>query len=253
MNNTDFMPVKTDIVSAFNAPVYYMSKTDSTMTIAQHYADEGAAHGSFFYADTQTAGRGRLSGRQWLAPAGEAILGTLLLKQAFESGFSLKIGLAVSMMLDRYLPPTMQTAIKWPNDVLIGGKKAAGILCTMHGTYLLAGIGINIFQKNFPPPITDTAVSLAAVIGREACPERTILIQQLLSCIYSALSNPCWHTAVSKKLWKKNETIRFMDGAAAQNVIEGTLQGISSHGALVIHTAKGERLCYSGEILLENR
>lgn len=250
MQDTLYLPVKTDIVSVYNAPVYYIRETGSTMNLAQQYAEQGVPHGTFIHADRQTAGRGRIPGRQWLAAAGENILGTLLLKQEFEAGFTLKIGLAVSMLLDRYLPPDTQTAIKWPNDVLIGGKKAAGILCKMSNGYVLVGIGINILQQDFPPPIAKKAVSLAAIIGKNHCPDRTILIRELLFCIDTALSNPAWHTEVSKKLWKKYEMVQFMSGSDAHTIIEGTLHGISSCGALIIHTGEEEQLCYSGEILL---
>ena len=116
-------------MNPFMAPVYYYARIDSTLQAARTCLAEGCPDGTFIYAGYQTAGRGRIAGRQWLSPAGENLLGTLILKQPASTDFTLRIGLAVSLTLDSFLPSAVRTAVKWPNDIFINGKKTAGILC----------------------------------------------------------------------------------------------------------------------------
>ena len=155
----------TSITNPFRAPVYYYARTDSALQAARECLAEGCPDGTFIYAGYQTAGRGRIAGRQWLSPAGENLLGTLILKQPASTDFTLRIGLAVSLTLDSFLPSAVRTAVKWPNDILINGKKTAGILCESAGGCLLAGIGINLLQTAFLRSIEYTATSLAMIIG----------------------------------------------------------------------------------------
>ena len=125
--------------------------------------------GDVFVADEQTAGRGRLDHR-WLSPPGE----NLTLSVVLDAGgiappevatLPLVVGLAAATAASALL--LRQTAIKWPNDVLLDGRKLAGILCERHGDHVIAGVGINVNQKAFAPEIALRATSLFLADGRE--------------------------------------------------------------------------------------
>ncbi len=122
-----------------------------------------------FVADEQTAGRGRLD-HTWISPPGENLMLSVVLDvagiaPAEVATLPLVIGLgaatAASLLLLR------QTWIKWPNDVMVGGRKLAGILCERHGENVIAGVGINVNQKVFAPEIALRATSLFQIDGRE--------------------------------------------------------------------------------------
>ena len=239
----------TSITNPFRAPVYYYARTDSALQAARECLAEGCPDGTFIYAGYQTAGRGRIAGRQWLSPAGENLLGTLILKQPASTDFTLRIGLAVSLTLDAFLPSAVRTAVKWPNDILINGKKTAGILCESAGGCLLAGIGINLLQTAFLRSIEYTATSLAMIIGVDKCPSFEVFIPVLLTQIQECLTRGDWNEEISRRLWKRGSAVRFMRGQQEDDIIEGILTGIAPDGALCITEADTERRYYSGELI----
>lgn len=239
----------TSITNPFRAPVYYYARTDSALQAARECLAEGCPDGTFIYAGYQTAGRGRIAGRQWLSPAGENLLGTLILKQPASTDFTLRIGLAVSLTLDSFLPSAVRTAVKWPNDILINGKKTAGILCESAGGCLLAGIGINLLQTAFLRSIEYTATSLAMIIGVDKCPSFEVFIPVLLTQIQECLTRGDWNEEISRRLWKRGSAVRFMRGQQEDDIIEGSLTGIAPDGALCITEADTERRYYSGELI----
>ena len=239
----------TSIMNPFMAPVYYYARIDSTLQAARTCLAEGCPDGTFIYAGYQTAGRGRLANRQWLSPAGENLLGTLILKESASPDFTLRIGLAVSLTLDAFLPSSVCTAVKWPNDILINGKKIAGILCENAGGCILAGVGINLLQTAFLRSIEHTATSLAMIIGVDKCPSFEVFIPVLLTQIQECLTRGDWNEEISRRLWKRGSAVRFMRGQQEDDIIEGILTGIAPDGALCITEADTERRYYSGELI----
>ena len=236
-------------MNPFMAPVYYYARIDSTLQAARTCLAEGCPDGTFIYAGYQTAGRGRLANRQWLSPAGENLLGTLILKESASPDFTLRIGLAVSLTLDAFLPSSVCTAVKWPNDILINGKKIAGILCENAGGCILAGVGINLLQTAFLRSIEHTATSLAMIIGVDKCPSFEVFIPALLDQIQECLTRRDWNEEISRRLWKRGSAVRFMRGQQEDDIIEGILTGIAPDGALCITEADTERRYYSGELI----
>lgn len=240
----------TSIQNPFGAPVYYYARTASTLQTARACIADGCPSGTFIYAGYQTEGRGRISGRQWLSPAGENLLGTLILRQPASTDFTLRIGLAVSETLDSFLPPALKTVVKWPNDVFVNGRKIAGILCESAGGCILAGIGINILQKDFLREIEHSATSLALAVGPSRCPSFETLIPTLLTRIQSCLTRNDWNEEVSRRLLSRGTMVRFMRGQQETDIITGVLTGIAKDGALCITADSGkESRYYSGELL----
>ena len=150
----------------------FFEETDSTNLQAK-LAAEGALNGTLFVAEKQTAGRGR-RGRSWVSPEGGNIYFSLLLKPTFSpdlaSQVTLVMGLAVAETIGAYCGA--EALIKWPNDVVIGGRKVCGILTELglKGSeidYLVVGVGINVGLREFPKEIAATATGLETETGRD--------------------------------------------------------------------------------------
>ena len=147
--------------------VRFLPETGSTNRVALGWAAEGAAHGSLVMADHQTAGRGRLD-RTWLAPAGSSVLVSVVLRPSMEPPQRGLLALAAAVALCRSLEELkVAAAVKWPNDVLLGERKVAGMLSEAAGGVVVLGVGVNVKQREFPPEIAGTATSLELHAGRQ--------------------------------------------------------------------------------------
>ena len=149
---------------SFGAPHRHYSQTDSTNTRARELAAAGAPHGTVVTAAEQTAGRGR-QGRVWTAPAGKALLYSAIVRPLDERHLMLPLAvpLAVSAAAEE-LRPEIECGVKWPNDVLVDGRKLAGILVEARPQdgWAVVGIGLNLTvpADEFPPDLRTRAVSL---------------------------------------------------------------------------------------------
>jgi len=153
--------------------IRYFETIDSTNRYARRLGEEGAEEGVLVIADEQTDGRGR-SGRHWTTPPGSAIAMTLLLRPQLAperiSMVTLVMGLAVAQAVRELYG--LDAKIKWPNDVVIGGKKICGILTEMSAElaavhYIVIGVGTNANLRHFPEEIRETATSLALELHRD--------------------------------------------------------------------------------------
>ncbi|MCI5700665.1 MAG: biotin--[acetyl-CoA-carboxylase] ligase [Lachnospiraceae bacterium] len=151
--------------------VLYKDEIDSTNTWAKREAEMGASEGSVLVADMQTAGKGR-RGRSWSSPSGHSVYMSLILRPDIlperASMLTLVAGLSVAQAVRHDLG--LDAWIKWPNDVVISGKKICGILTEMSLqmeciNYVVIGIGINVNLKDFPKDIADKATSLCREKG----------------------------------------------------------------------------------------
>ncbi len=140
---------------------------DTTMRRAAELAREGCAAGTVVAARTQTAGQGRL-GRTWDSRTG-GLYFTIVLRPRLEPAqvplATLALGFAVADAVQTFLGVTVD--LRWPNDVLIGDRKLAGILAQYQDGALLAGVGLNVNQREFPPELAPLATSLLIETGSE--------------------------------------------------------------------------------------
>lgn len=150
--------------------VIYLDEVDSTNRYARKLAAQGAENGTLVIADTQTAGRGR-RGRNWVSPPQEGIFMTLIVRPQVHPSqvgrLSLQTALAVAEGIENVTG--LDTRIKWPNDVVCGGKKLVGMLLEMNGDEecvhdVVAGIGINVHQQHFGE-LAMTATSIDMLTG----------------------------------------------------------------------------------------
>jgi len=236
------------IRNPFNAPVYYEETVSSTMDISRKLAQENSPHGSVILADFQSAGRGRKQDRRWEMERGENLSFTILLKfpgiEDIPSALTLRAGLAVCLAIEDFAPSLQGSClVKWPNDILIksargeGYKKAVGILCEADGGNVHLGIGINAAQKEFPSHLKEKAVSIALAAERDISrEERYTLLENILSRLYTELNAANnWKQRLEQKLYKKNEQVLFIEGAAGSGKeVKGILIGITDTGELLI-------------------
>lgn len=154
-----------DIVKLYHmAPtraVEWHMEIGSTMERASVLAQDGAPHGTMVGAEAQTAGEGRM-GRAWHSPSGQGLYLTYILRPELASKDSplltICLGLAVAEALSRH--SSLRYDLRWPNDVLIGSRKVAGILVKYEKGAFLAGIGINLLHESFPEDFSTEATSL---------------------------------------------------------------------------------------------
>lgn len=153
-------------------PVVYYPETDSTNIRIRHLGDEGAPHGTLAVADRQTAGRGR-RGRTWESLGGSCIYMSILLRPdlAPEKAPMLTLVMACGVAEGIMDCADVKVQIKWPNDIIVSGKKLAGILTEMstqvdYINHVTVGVGINVNVQNFPEEI-QTATSLLSETGTQ--------------------------------------------------------------------------------------
>lgn len=156
----------------WRGPIHHFDTIASTNDLAKELGARGAPEGSLVVAETQQAGRGRL-GRQWDSPRSVGIYASLLLRPPLPPMDMPQITLTTAVAAVRALQRAagLKPSIKWPNDILVNGKKAGGILTEMETEsdqirYLALGLGLNVNNPEFPPELASIATSLFLAAGR---------------------------------------------------------------------------------------
>ena len=197
MNDLDASRISAEILHlspGFVPRVVVSDQTASTNDDARQSASRGAPSGTVFFAEQQTAGRGR-SGNVWFSPPGENLYFSVVLRPRVEPAalppLALLLGLVVASVVDEALGSSSTFAgIKWPNDVLVEGKKISGLLLetSFRGGKMdavVAGIGLNVHTVSFPETLGATATSLRILGARSL--DRSLLAARLLVGIHSVM------------------------------------------------------------------
>ena len=162
--------------------IHWHESLDSTMREAARLASLGHPHGTAVVADEQTAGQGR-HGHVWHSEKGSGLYVSVILRLAVQSAdlpvLTLALGLSAAEAIHKDCG--FSCDLRWPNDVLINGRKCCGILTQLHGTAAVAGIGINVNHSRFPSDLQPIATSLRIAGGREY--DRHGLLKTLLDSI----------------------------------------------------------------------
>jgi BirA family biotin operon repressor/biotin-[acetyl-CoA-carboxylase] ligase len=244
------IPIRTPFPGAGS---FFVETTDSTQEEAKRLAAAGYPPGTLVAADAQRAGRGRFPGRRWESETGKNLLFTVYLGgRGAETrdgrllrGLPIRIGLALRAAASEYarrigadFPSPL--AIKWPNDLMIGDRKVAGILCEAGRAGVFAGVGLNCNQGAFSPELGGRATSLAAELGREVA-RRDILelfLERLAALLAAEGADGPWREEATRALWKRGESVGFLAGLAGRSEggapILGTLEGIDEEGSILI-------------------
>lgn len=214
----------------------------------------GGRPGDVFTADFQTAGRGRLD-HKWLSAPGENLIMSVVLDDAGAAPdqvatLPLLAGLAAVEGLSSLLPPPPALSLKWPNDVLAGGRKLAGILCERHGDKVVVGIGVNVRQRDFAPEIADRATSLV-LLGSAADPvaARDAVLAALdgLYALWRCEGFAAVHPRICAVDCLKGGFVRVRQTDGDSAPAEGVCGGIAEDGSLLV---AGRRV-YAGEAHVE--
>lgn len=227
--------------------IYRYDEVGSTNDVAKGLALEGALEGTVVLAEYQTNGRGRL-GRTWISPRGKNILLSVLLKPHLEPDSVFLITLMSSVALARTLASYgFDARIKWPNDILIAGKKAAGILTEMvsdehQSQCFIVGIGINVnmTQEEIPRDLRDQVSSLGPIKNKTL--DRNALIKGLLLSLdenYNLLKHKHY-----EKILEDWSTLSFLTGKwvrvfVRERILEGVALGIDRKGSLLLKMESG--------------
>ncbi len=240
--------------------VIFLESVDSTNRYVLDLPDEQKSQGLVVRAEEQTAGRGRL-GRRWASPRGKGLWLSVLWRQVWPAEKNYLLTFAAALATARAVEEVTlcQTEVKWPNDVLVGRKKVAGILLEQRGSsepgrWLVAGIGINVSQQQaeFSEAYRQHATSL-----REACrdaPEKEKLFQALLAQLdffydlYRVGKEETLRSffVESSNIWGERVRIR-----QANRLLEGSASGIDERGGLLVRTGEKEVAVYAGDLILQ--
>lgn len=241
--------------------VEVFQETASTNEVVERLARDGVAEGAVVFAESQTAGRGRL-GRRWHSPAGRGLWFSVLLRPPLrpQAATQLTVISAVAVARGIERETRLQPEIKWPNDIVFGLRKCGGILLELGAEleqirYVVLGIGIdvNLPESEMPPEIRGTATSLMEQAGRPL--DRTALavaILRELDGAYARLRRGDFHEVSDE--WVRRCTtlgkrVRIQLGS---RWIEGTAEALDEEGALLVRTAHGrlERIV-GGDVTLD--
>jgi len=158
--------------TGFSRRIYHYFKVDSTNSVAMQLGEEGEPHGAVVLAEEQTAGRGR-AGRSWISEKSAGIHCTVLLRPPIPPAHAPLLTLVAGLAARDAAAEELETApdIRWPNDLLVNGRKFSGILTEMHAEpdrvhYAVVGIGMNVNQTKMPPELEGTATSLRMETGK---------------------------------------------------------------------------------------
>ena len=229
----------------------------STNTTAMQMAEEGAPHGTLVVADRQDSGKGR-RGRSWVMPAGIAIAMSIVLKpEELLPGnapmLTLVSALAVAGAIREQTG--LKAAIKWPNDIVIDGKKVCGILTEMstqidYNNHIVVGIGINVHNEQFPEELIDRATSLYLASGKHF--SRAALVEAVCESFehyYEIFMRTQDLSGLQAEYdsWmvNKDRQVCILD---PRGEYEGKALGITEHGELLVETPDGIRNVDSGEV-----
>jgi BirA family biotin operon repressor/biotin-[acetyl-CoA-carboxylase] ligase len=242
--------------------VHWLETTDSTQRVARDLARAGAAEGTVVFAEQQTAGRGRL-GRQWHSPRGLNLYCSIVLRPERPPAAVPQLALVVGVGVAAAVAETTGAAarIKWPNDVLVEGRKIAGVLTEMESEidrvhHVIAGIGVNLNTPRaaFPKALRDKASSLLVATGRRV--DRVRFTAALLAAVEARYGRYLQAGFASvRSEWESYSCLtgRTVRVVAPEGEVQGTVLGLDDDGALRLRGADGgTRRIVAGEVTVRD-
>ncbi len=237
--------------------VLYFDTIDSTNTKAQELAEKGYPSGTLVVADKQESGKGR-RGRSWVSPSGTGIFMTLMIKPDINPNNASMLTLVAALAVAKAITSVTgeEALIKWPNDIVVNGKKVCGILTEMNAQFdyinhIVVGIGINVHNESFPEEISQMASSLMIEAGGKRF-HRAQIIAETMSYFeqyYDTFLKTQDLSALVREydelLVNRNKSVRVLD---PKEPFDGKAMGITSKGELIVDTWESRKLVSSGEV-----
>ncbi len=245
----------------FNTVSHYY-KVGSTNDVAMQAASNGAPEGSVFLAEQQTAGRGR-GDHQWHSAQSAGIYCSAVLRPVLPPSeiliLSLAAGLAVYDAIQE-VDSRVELDLKWPNDLLINGKKFCGILTEMNAEatrvrYIVVGIGINVNQASFPEELSGVATSLRLATGTEW--SRVELCAALLKSLdreyRQLMEKPNASDSILERFQEHSTMVRGrnIEIVEENGQFDGVTEGLDNRGFLKVRTPQGLRTVLSGTVKIK--
>lgn len=234
----------------------FFDALDSTNIKAKQLADEGAPNGTYVIAERQDAGKGR-RGRTFYSPAGEGIWMSLILKPEINPNHASMITLVAALAVSKAIMEITgrPAGIKWPNDIVMSGKKVCGILTEMSAQFdyvnhVVVGIGINVHNRSFPKDIA--AVSTSLFLETKQHFNRASLVERIweefehyyeIFLQTEDLSNLV--KEYNAHLVNLHQAVKVLD---LKEPFEGKAMGITPKGELIVDTWESRRLVSTGEV-----
>jgi len=241
----------------FGSKIFTFEKIDSTNNCARALAGCWAEEGTLVLAEMQTAGKGRM-GRSWQANPYENLTFSLILRPTLppEALNLLPLYAAVAVAEAIEHETGLSVECKWPNDLLIGGRKSAGIL--LEGSlkeegldYVVLGIGVNVNQTTFPEDISASATSLRVQAGKEI--DRVRLLREILKTLeihYAAINKKGFHDLIPLWLSRTRMLNREISVTQDGTVLSGIVKGLSPEGALILDAGGTEKTLFAGDVTI---
>jgi BirA family biotin operon repressor/biotin-[acetyl-CoA-carboxylase] ligase len=235
---------------SFGHTVHYEETVTSTQEIAHQLAAKGADEGTLVVADEQTGGRGRL-GRPWHSPKGTGISASLILRPNIppQAAPQLTLLTAVGVVKGIQEACGLDCEIKWPNDILVGGRKLVGILTELvadpdriHSVIVGMGMNVNTKRTDFPAELREKATSICVETGKEI--DRAELLQRILEqteILYQDYLQEGFRFV--KLLWESRAASlgNVIRARTLQGTLVGRAMGLSDDGFLILEDASGKR------------
>lgn len=237
--------------------VLFFDTIDSTNTKAQELAEKGYPSGTLVVADKQESGKGR-RGRSWVSPSGTGIFMTLMIKPDINPNNASMLTLVAALAVAKAITSVTgeEAMIKWPNDIVVNGKKVCGILTEMNAQFdyinhIVVGIGINVHNESFPEEISQMASSLMIEAGGKRF-HRAQIIAETMSYFeqyYDTFLKTQDLSALVREydelLVNRNKSVRVLD---PKEPFDGKAMGITPKGELIVDTWESRKLVSSGEV-----
>lgn len=237
--------------------VLYFDTIDSTNTKAQELAEKGYPSGTLVVADKQESGKGR-RGRSWVSPSGTGIFMTLMIKPDINPNNASMLTLVAALAVAKAITSVTgeKAMIKWPNDIVVNGKKVCGILTEMNAQFdyinhIVVGIGINVHNESFPEEISQMASSLMIEAGGKRFHRAQIIaetmsyFEQYYDTFLKTQDLSALVREYDKLLVNRNKSVRVLD---PKEPFDGKAMGITPKGELIVDTWESRKLVSSGEV-----
>ena len=226
--------------------IHHLVGTDSTNRVAKELAVQGAAEGSIVVSEQQSKGKGRL-GRSWFSPPGDGIYLSMILRPSISPGNAPRITLLSGVALAETLlaQTPLDVHVKWPNDILVGDRKLAGILTEISAemdaiVYVVVGMGINVNIRQFPPELETKGTSLYLETGEQY--SRLDLLRAFLryfETYYERFLREGFHPVVNRCRELSRIIGKKVQVEAAGQMTVGHVLDIDEEGHLVLQEITG--------------
>jgi BirA family biotin operon repressor/biotin-[acetyl-CoA-carboxylase] ligase len=244
----------------FAGNIRHFASIDSTNTLAMREAEQGQQSNTVYLADEQTVGRGR-GAHEWHSAAGSGLYVSILVRPQIAPADILWLSLAAGLAAQAAMRDvtSLTPDIRWPNDLLLSGRKLAGILTELNAEvtrvrHAVIGIGINVHQPSFPPELSPLATSLKIETGRDW--SRQDLLLALLRHLHQeierlttprnldAATADIRQRLIAGSSWVQGKSVTVTE----PDIFSGVTDGLDSRGFLRVRTAQGIRTVLSGGV-----